>query len=191
MSLSLTIYDASFLFWSALIYALLEIEMEGKHGWCEKLPTAKRVVGPFTLYHVYMNIFIVIMISMIFIPRFYVACNSSEFTPWSAVCCFVFYLLLWFLLEDFLWFVMNPHYTLCKYKKEHIKWHTQWVGPVPLHNILGILGLVAVAFAEGSWLLFVAAAVAVGWTFLTMWIAPLYHKFYAKIRGEDIVQKLD
>lgn len=185
MSISLTVYDASFLFWSALIYALIEIELEGKNGWCEKIPTARNVIGTFTLYHIYMILFLMIMISMIFIPRFYIACNTSEFTPWSAVCCFVFYVVAWFLLEDFLWFVFNPYYTLCKYNKEEVKWHTQWVGAVPLHNVLGILALAAIAFAEGSWFLFLATAMLTGWTFLSILVAPFYHEFYEKIRGKS------
>lgn len=185
MSISLTIYDGSFLFWSALIYALIEIEMEGKHGWAEKLPTAKKVIGTFTLYHIYMMVFLLIMISMIFIPRFYIACNTSEFTPWSAVCCFLFYLLAWFLLEDFLWFVFNPYYTLCKYNKENVTWHKDWVGNIPVHNIVGGLGLAALAFVEGSWLLFLSAAILLGWTFLSMWVSPFYHSFYHEIRGKN------
>ena len=33
---------------------------------------------------------------------------------------FLFHITLFLLLEDFLWFVFNPHYTLEKYSKEEI-----------------------------------------------------------------------
>ena len=41
-----------FVFIVSIIYSLIEIEMEGKHGWCKNLPTAKKVVSSFTLYPV-------------------------------------------------------------------------------------------------------------------------------------------
>ena len=185
MTFGLTIYDASLLFLSAFVYSLIEIEIEGKHGWCEKLPTAKKSIGEFTLYHIYMIIFVVILISMIFIPRFYIACNNSEFSPWSAVCCFFFYLLAWFLLEDFLWFVFNPFYTLSKYNKENVLWHKHWIAGMPLHNLLGFLLLLALAFAEGSGYLFAAFLILAVWTCVVSFAAPNYHSFYFKIRGKD------
>ena len=37
-----------FVFVISIIYSLIEIEMEGEYGWCEKLPTAKKVISSFT-----------------------------------------------------------------------------------------------------------------------------------------------
>jgi hypothetical protein len=34
-------------------------------------------------------------------------------------------------LEDFLWFVFNPHYGIKKFRKGEIWWHKTWWGPVP------------------------------------------------------------
>ena len=50
-----------FVFIVSIIYSLIEIEMEGKHGWCKNLPTAKKVVSSFTLYHLLMMSLILIL----------------------------------------------------------------------------------------------------------------------------------
>lgn len=36
-----------------------------------------------------------------------------------------------FLVEDFSWFVLNPHYGLRRFRKSEIWWHPTWWGPVP------------------------------------------------------------
>lgn len=185
MPVLLTIYDASLIFISAVLFSLIEIEIEGKHGWAEKLPTAKKALGHFTLYHVYMNSFVLATLSMIFIPRFTIACNTSTFSPWNAVCSFLFYTIAWFLLEDFLWFVLNPHYTMKKYQKKYIPWHKYWVTErMPLHNVIGLLVLCCLAFAEGSWILWLGLIVFGLWVSATLVSAPLYHTFYHKIRED-------
>ena len=40
--------NSIFVFVFSLIYSLMEIEIEGKHGWCKELPTAKNVCKDFT-----------------------------------------------------------------------------------------------------------------------------------------------
>ena len=90
-----------------------EVEIEGKHGWAKHLPTTKNILGQFTLYHVYMLLFLVLLFSGWFGSRFVAGCASG----WTVVFHFAFYFLLWLLVEDFLWFVFNPHYTLDRYEK--------------------------------------------------------------------------
>jgi hypothetical protein len=34
-------------------------------------------------------------------------------------------------LEDFFWFVLNPHYGIKNFRKGRIWWHKDWWGPVP------------------------------------------------------------
>ena len=164
---------------------LIEIELEAAHGWCKNIPTAKNVIGTFTLYHIYMMIFMTVVISMIFIPRFVIACQTSEFTPWSAVCHFLFYLLAWFLIEDFLWFVLNPYYTIQKYTQKNIPWHTKWIMGIPVHNIVGILGLAALAFIEHTWSLWIALAVFTVLLILTCFVSPSYHALYWQLHGKS------
>ena len=35
------------------------------------------------------------------------------------------YIFFW-LLEDFLWFVLNPDFGIAKFKKQYIPWHPHW-----------------------------------------------------------------
>ena len=41
------------------------------------------------------------------------------------------YLLFW-VLEDMLWFVLNPHYGWKKFTKENVPWHKRWALGVPV-----------------------------------------------------------
>jgi len=94
----------------AVILALWEIQIEGKNGWAEKLPCWRiekgwivRVMGgrPFTGYH------------------------------WRLESLLLGSLIGIMVVEDFLWFIFNPHYGLKKFKKGEIWWHKNWWGPVP------------------------------------------------------------
>jgi hypothetical protein len=120
-----------FMAFMALILALWEIQIEGKDGWAANLPTRRITTGwlvkldggrPLTGYHLYLMLFLVGFIHM---PLF--------FTPWSWRLEF---LILGFgaglgLIEDFLWFVLNPHYGIKNFRKGKIWWHKTWWGPMP------------------------------------------------------------
>lgn len=118
---------------TATVFALLEIQIEGKNGWAGQLPTWKfykpwfRFIPggnkPLTGYHTYLWLFIFIYPHVCFL-----------FLPWSLgveifLLSFVFFVLR---LEDFLWHVFNPHFGLKKFKKEFVTWHTQWLWGLPI-----------------------------------------------------------
>lgn len=124
------------LFLAALV-AILEIQIEGQHGWAEKLPCKRKTTGgkffkilnglfndnrPLTSYHVALNAMMIAMWHMIFL-----------FVPWSvrAEIFIVGLLLLFFVTEDFLWFVFNPYYGLRRFKPEMIWWHKTWLNGAP------------------------------------------------------------
>jgi hypothetical protein len=120
-----------FMVFMAAILALWEIQIEGKDGWAAQLPAWRIKKGwvvkltggrPLTGYHVFMTVF---TLGMLHLPLF--------FAPWSWQ---LELLLLGFytgmlLIEDFLWFVFNPHYGIKKFHKGEIWWHKTWWGPVP------------------------------------------------------------
>ena len=59
------VVNFSFILFISLIYALIEIEIEGKNGWMKNLPTPYVVrFGDknMTLYHIYMLLFMRIFI---------------------------------------------------------------------------------------------------------------------------------
>jgi hypothetical protein len=133
----------------ALILAGWEIQIEGKDGWAAKLPAWRisqgwlmRFTGglPITGYHVFLSVF---LIAIIHLPVF--------FTGWTLR---LESLLLGFfvgimLVEDFLWFVLNPNYGIKNFRKGKIWWHKHWWGPVPaIYWFLLVLAAVLIWFGR-------------------------------------------
>ena len=111
----------------AFLWACMEIEIEGKDGWAANLPTTSFLESHFTWYHVFMNLIVSLTMGRLM---------------WSQGGIFhcVFYIAEWFLLEDFLWFALNPDFGLEKYTPEHIWWHAKqpWYFGMPLHNYIAL-----------------------------------------------------
>ena len=53
----------------AILFSLLQIEMEGKYGWAENMPTPKFFYS-FTLYHTIMNIIVILYYGLVFNRRY-------------------------------------------------------------------------------------------------------------------------
>ena len=122
----------AFLLTLSTIFALLEIQIEGKNGWASSLPCWKIEKGwfvhyfwggrPLTGYHLYLNLFELMFLHF---PLFFTAWS------WRFECLILGFLLAMWQIEDFLWFVLNPNFGLKKFKPEYIPWHPGWTGPVP------------------------------------------------------------
>ena len=165
------VLNSIFVFVFSLIYSLMEIEIEGKHGWCKELPTAKNVCKDFTLYHLLMNALIIITFTKIF---------YSE-----GIFDVIFYTTGFFLIEDFLWFVLNPNFTIKKYTKENIPWHKEWMLGIPTANFVGLgIFIVSIIMSENTNELATSLLVFLILTILAILVSPFYHKFYYKIRNE-------
>ncbi|MCX7912505.1 MAG: hypothetical protein N2506_06050 [Dehalococcoidales bacterium] len=116
----------------SFILALWEIQIEGRDGWAAKSPGWRIEKGwllkltggrPLTGYHLFMTLFI---LGMLHLPFF--------FTDWHwrrESLLFGFYLGM-LLLEDFLWFALNPYWGIRNFRKGKIWWHKHWWGPVPV-----------------------------------------------------------
>ncbi|OGZ18596.1 MAG: hypothetical protein A2175_01200 [Candidatus Nealsonbacteria bacterium RBG_13_42_11] len=129
-----------FVFLLAYTLALLEIQIEGRDGWAAKAPCWRnnnkwivRLNGgrPLTGYHFYLNIFMFLMIHFPFV-LFWDWQLEKELLVWGA-------LFLFWVVEDFSWFVFNPWYGLRNFKKAKISWHPNWWGPVPRDYYLGLV----------------------------------------------------
>jgi hypothetical protein len=126
------IYFFVFLVAYSLVFALLEIQIEGKNGWASALPCWKIKNGwfvryinggrPLTGYHSCMTIF---MLLMLHFPLIFVVWS------WRLECLLVGSLFAVWEIEDFFWFVLNPEYGLKNFKPEKIPWHPNWWGPLP------------------------------------------------------------
>jgi hypothetical protein len=110
----------------AFFQALQETQIEGKAGWARHLPTfristfvtkiflSKEITG----YHIYMLLMFVTIFHGIFL-----------FQEWSIKNeLLIFGLLNWyFVIEDFLFFIVNPHYRFKNFRKGKISWHKRWI----------------------------------------------------------------
>ncbi len=118
----------------ATFMALLEIQIEGPNGWAAQLPTWRldnrwtRLLmdgKPLTGYHLYLNLFIAAMAHVVYAVDFGAPFARTELR----ILAFV---ILLFLLEDWLWFVLNPAFGPRKFRREHVWWHEKywwWIMP--------------------------------------------------------------
>lgn len=167
----------------ALLFSLLEIEIEGENGWCKKIPTftiKKGIFKNFTFYHIIMNV--IVILTNIFFEFLHNGFNINS------LLYSIFYVTLWFLTEDFLWFVLNPFYTLKKYNKDSIIWHSNqlWILGMPMHNYIcfTIMGSIAYFLRDENiikscFFLFILTAIIIK-------ASPIYHNFYLKQKRHKI-----
>jgi hypothetical protein len=119
---------------TAFAFARVEIEVEGPHGWAASLPTW-RVCNrwttifygcrPLTGYHLWVQVFVLLLCHLPFALGLWAWSWGSELLIAS-------YFILFFIVEDFLWFVLNPAFGLRRFRREHIWWHAPtwwWVAP--------------------------------------------------------------
>jgi hypothetical protein len=119
---------------SATLFALLEIHVEGPHGWAVSLPTW-RVENrwtrlfysskPLTGYHLFAQLFTLALIHLPF------GLGLAPMT-WRAEARVLSFFVLFWLLEDFLWFIFNPAFGLKRFRPAHIWWHAPiwwWLMP--------------------------------------------------------------
>ena len=139
---------------TAFVFARVEIEIEGPDGWAAKLPTwrvcnkwTKLFYGsrPLTGYHFWVQMFVLLMLHCPF---------GLGFTSWSwsAEARIIGALILFFLTEDFLWFVLNPAFGLRRFRREQIWWHAPtwwWIMPRD-YWVFGSIGIAS--YLLGSWL---------------------------------------
>ena len=138
---------------AATLFALLEVQIEGADGWAESLPTWRVenawthvVMGarPLTGYHLYVHLFVLLLLHLPF------ALAIAPFT-WAAEFRVLAFLVLFWILEDFLWFVLNPHYGLPRFTRADAGWHAaSWWGFMPREY--WIFTPVGVALYLASWM---------------------------------------
>jgi hypothetical protein len=141
------LFPLIFIFVASFLFAKIEIAIEGAHGWAENFPTwklpkdhwiSKLFFGgrPATGYHTWINLFMLFFFHIVYLfqlPSFPVELKLISL------------LVLFWVLEDFLWFVLNPAYGISNFKKDKIWWHQEgwwWIAPreyfifVPISVIL-------------------------------------------------------
>jgi hypothetical protein len=125
-----------FLLWImllALLFAEVEIQIEGAAGWAANLPTWRiehhwmldLVWGgrPLTGYHAWVFSFMALVFHL---PVFF-----AQRWDWRQEARVLGGLMLFWIAEDFLWFALNPAYGLAKFAPALIPWHKHWWMGVP------------------------------------------------------------
>lgn len=129
----------------AVVLAILEIQIEGAHGWAKNLPTwrphpknpisriwTKIMSGKeATGYHLAMFLFVLMIFHLPYVFGLPLTINHELKT----LSLYFLFVPLW----DFLWFVLNPHHPLSQFKKEHIEIHKKWLWRIPVDYPISIL----------------------------------------------------
>lgn len=190
------------LFAVALLFALTEIHVEGFYGWAEKLPTWFRTTGvaakvwgfvsnsrPLTGYHLFANGMLVAMFHLKY-------CEGVRWSG-SAELMTISEIFAMFAVWDFLWFVLNPSYTLKNYRRANIWWFSKsyWIlgkFPVDYAWAFGISLLMAYlsGLIVGNGLNTLQSQLAViGFllvlTIITIILSPIYHRWHKKMMMKD------
>ncbi len=192
------------IFWFSLslLFALMEVELEGKYGWSEKSQTWYRVKGhypkiisfllggkPLNGYHIFMFP-IVLLISH---AHFFMGVEWTLVNELIALAIYFAWAPLW----DYLWFVLNPHYGIKNFDKNKVWWFSKshWIfNIVALEQIsqwvLSIVLVVFASFHEKNFGILLSHLILLGGFFtLTIFtifvIAPIYKNWYKKMRKFD------
>ena len=145
----MTLAIGAYFFCIAFILAQLEIQIEGPHGWAEKLPTwrwdsprIRRWFGkPVTGYHLCLVTFILLLLHL---PQFH---GGSWDREADLLAMFFLLTVIW----DFLWFACNRHYGVARFRKGQIWWFPAWALGVPQPYLLAITLSFCSALAPALW----------------------------------------
>jgi hypothetical protein len=118
----------------ALLFANVEIQIEGPHGWAAKLPVTFRMEGhwalnlfwggrPLTGYHVWIFSF---MLLAFHLPLIFAWQWSLKLEARVLGCVMLFWV-----IEDLLWFVLNPAYGWGRLISKQVPWHKHWLLGLP------------------------------------------------------------
>jgi hypothetical protein len=182
-------------FW-ALSLGGIEIEIEGGHGWAERLPTWYYKRGPFgrvfgwvmghrplTGYHTFAFTIPLLLLHLPFVSGVDWTLEGELLVVGTYFALAVFW--------DYLWFVLNPAYTVRRFRRGNVWWfEVPWIWRFPLDYYTGV-GLSFVfaglaSWAAGDW----APLELHAWTIaglilltaLAVLAAPLYHRYYRHMR---------
>jgi hypothetical protein len=125
-------------------FAKVEIQIEGDAGWAANLPTWRIEEHwlldifwgsrPMTGYHAWVFSFMCVAFHfpVVLLGHWSLAVEARILAS----------LMYFWMIEDFLWFVLNPAYGFAKFRPGDIHWHKHWVWLVPLdYAVFAVVGL--------------------------------------------------
>ena len=134
----------------AILFAMVEIQIEGSNGWAASLPTWRIEDHwlldvfwggrPMTGYHAWVFSFMALAFHL---PVFVNGSWSIKLEARIVGCVMLFWI-----IEDFLWFALNPAFGLARLEPQFVLWHKRWLGAVPTDYVtFGVLGLILIAYS--------------------------------------------
>jgi hypothetical protein len=125
----------------ALFFAQVEIQIEGTAGWAANLPTwriekhwlldlfwgGRAMTG----YHAWVFPFIALFFHFPFVLM----------QQWSAKleCRVIACIISFWIVEDFLWFVINPGFGISRFAPQNVPWHIHWLLGMPTDYWIGFI----------------------------------------------------
>lgn len=165
--------------------ATLEIQIEGEFGWAAKLPTWRAKTGSWldkiykklmdkelTGYHAVLNLFLLLFLHWPFIWQG----NWNIWQELEILSIFVIFIVVW----DFLWFVLNPKFSLRDFGPAKVWWHKKWFNKMPVDYYSGLLvaallflpGMIKFDFLTGIYKILILFGLNLVLTIVTVLIYP-------------------
>lgn len=131
-------------------FANVEIQIEGAAGWAANLPTWRIESHwlldifwggrPMTGYHAWVFPFMALV--------FHLPAVFGERWNWRLEIRTLGALALFWIIEDYLWFILNPAFGAARFLPEFVPWHKHWLLGMPTDYVtMGGLGLLCVVWA--------------------------------------------
>lgn len=130
------VHPALLLLWVFVLgcfFAMVEIHIEGGSGWATSLPTWRVEEHwlldvfwggrPLTGYHAWVFSFM----ALVFHLHFFVRGNWTLKLEGRTLGC----IMVFWIVEDWMWFVLNPHFGAHALKPGLVEWHKSWFLGVP------------------------------------------------------------
>jgi hypothetical protein len=126
-----------YMFIISTLLAIIEINIEGPNGWAANIPTwrprpekwyakffknivKKELIG----YHLSLFTFLITFFHI----GFFFGLEWSIARELDVICMFLIYAITW----DYLWFVLNPHFSIKTFGKKNEFWHKKWFLKLPI-----------------------------------------------------------
>lgn len=181
--------EVLYLFLISLIFAVFEIQIEGKNGWASALPTWRPSPSGYfskiyrlilfgkdvTLYHL---LIFTLLLAILHYPYF-----AGKIWSLNQELISLSFFFLLSVVWDFLWFVINPSYGFSRFKPSYIWWHKKWLFFLPVDYWVGLIfsALFYIRFSL-NWLLFKEWLFILGIFFVFTLAIVILTVFIKKIR---------
>jgi hypothetical protein len=128
------------------LFAEVEVQVEGPAGWAASLPTWRKTPEEWPIlkvlwggrtmtgYHLYIFAFMFLAFHLPVVAswRWTLAIEARCLGP----------VMVFWIAEDFLWFVLNPAFHLSDFREGSVAWHPHWLLGLPVdYWVFGLGGL--------------------------------------------------